>query len=282
MTKNLFLRIATALCLIPIVIYSLFNAGIGLMILLAVLSLLCTVEITNFIGQNNNIIRVIGLVSWASIFIALVLIKNISLSIPILALGIILIQIIILFDSRADRKIIAELLSSYFLIFYVTLGVASVYWLRNGSELLPAREGLSFILLACMSTWANDSVAYFCGRALGKHPLFKSVSAKKTWEGFLGAAFLSPLLILGLFWLSKSYNLDLFTDLSFKDFLFICLPTMIIAPLGDLAESRFKRLYDVKDSSNLLPGHGGFFDRIDSLLFVLPLTALYAFHIRLL
>lgn len=114
--------------------------------------------------------------------------------------------------------------------------------------------------------WISDSGAYLVGRKLGKTKLFERISPKKTWEGFIGASLFTILGSYIIFLLTSTYSLAFWLCSA----LFIC----IIGLFGDLYESSIKRKYNVKDSGNLLPGHGGFLDRFDSFIFVLPFMAL--------
>ena len=118
-----------------------------------------------------------------------------------------------------------------------------------------------------------DSGAYFSGRAFGKHLLAKKISPKKTWEGFLGGCVLGLLLsVTMMFCFHTAYPLTM------GIWILVILITVLMAIFsvwGDLFESLQKRIAGKKDSSNIIPGHGGFFDRIDALLFVLPLMYIY-------
>jgi phosphatidate cytidylyltransferase len=114
--------------------------------------------------------------------------------------------------------------------------------------------------------WISDSGAYLVGRKLGKTKLFERISPKKTWEGFLGATVFTIIGSYIIFSLTSTYSLAFWLSSA----LFIC----IIGVLGDLYESSLKRKYNIKDSGNLLPGHGGFLDRFDSFIFVLPFMVL--------
>lgn len=143
---------------------------------------------------------------------------------------------------------------------YISIGLASLYLLRE-------KAGFEWILLVLIATWSNDTFAYFAGRLFGKHKMAPKISAKKTWEGFAGGAIGTVLMPFFL----RSF----LGELSINDILWVCTPCIILAPMGDLVESKIKRLYSVKDSGNLLPGHGGFLDRIDALLITLPWTLLY-------
>lgn len=116
--------------------------------------------------------------------------------------------------------------------------------------------GVFFIL------WINDSGAYIIGSAFGKHKMCPNISPKKSWEGLIGGAVFG--IIMGII------NAVLFQALSMTNWIVIAVLTVIFGTLGDLFQSKIKREIGVKDSGNILPGHGGFLDRLDSLLFVIP------------
>ncbi|TCJ05955.1 phosphatidate cytidylyltransferase [Cytobacillus praedii] len=125
-------------------------------------------------------------------------------------------------------------------------------------------EGLIFIFFSLFIIWATDSGAYFIGRAIGKKKLWPEISPNKTIEGSIGGVFCA--IIVALLFL-------LFTDIpaTFIQMLLITVVLSVFGQIGDLVESALKRHYDVKDSGNIMPGHGGILDRFDSLLFVWPL-----------
>jgi phosphatidate cytidylyltransferase len=116
-------------------------------------------------------------------------------------------------------------------------------------------------------TWTNDTFAYLVGRSIGKNKLFERVSPKKTIEGFVGGLFFSMLagFLLGQFYL----------DESIIQWILIAVIVSAFGTLGDLIESKFKRNAGVKDSGNIMPGHGGFLDRLDSIIFVAPFVYLF-------
>lgn len=115
--------------------------------------------------------------------------------------------------------------------------------------------------------WANDTGAYLTGITIGKHPMFPRISPKKSWEGFSGGLFFT--LLVG-FIISKY-----FTALSVTDWLVIAILICIFGVWGDLIESMLKRSLNIKDSGNILPGHGGILDRFDSVLFSAPIVFVY-------
>jgi phosphatidate cytidylyltransferase len=120
-------------------------------------------------------------------------------------------------------------------------------------------------ILFCL--WASDSGAYFVGRKLGKTKLFERISPKKSWEGFAGGMFFSQMVAWGL----SVY----FTSLEAWQWFSISAMIVIIGTYGDLVESMLKRSLSIKDSGSVIPGHGGFLDRFDGLLVVMPFIALF-------
>lgn len=122
---------------------------------------------------------------------------------------------------------------------------------------------LGFLLIL----WANDTGAYLAGRALGKHKLFERISPNKTWEGLGGGVLLSIVLAL-----IAHHYFDAFT---LTQWLVIAILISTFGTLGDLVESMLKRSLEVKDSGNILPGHGGLLDRFDGLLLAAPMVYFY-------
>lgn len=116
--------------------------------------------------------------------------------------------------------------------------------------------GVMFIL------WVNDSFAYLTGSAFGKHKMCPAISPKKSWEGLIGGAVFA--VVMGIL------NAVMFQAVSMTSWIVIALITVAFGTVGDLFESKIKREIGIKDSGNVLPGHGGFLDRLDSLLFAIP------------
>jgi len=115
--------------------------------------------------------------------------------------------------------------------------------------------------------WANDTGAYLTGITLGKHPMFPRISPKKSWEGFAGGFFFTQIVA---FIISKY-----FIGLEMTDWIVIAVIICIFGVWGDLIESMLKRSLSIKDSGNILPGHGGILDRFDSVLFSAPIVFVY-------
>jgi phosphatidate cytidylyltransferase len=164
--------------------------------------------------------------------------------------------------------------------FAVTLS-AALYCGWLGAYLISIRAlsgGFWWLLLVLPTVWLADSGAYFIGRAFGRRQLSPRLSPKKTWEGYLGGILVGTLGAVGLAYLWQIWaGPDFSITMLHAALLGLLLST--IAPLGDLGESMIKRQSGVKDSSNLIPGHGGVFDRIDSWLWAALLGYYFIIYI---
>ena len=119
-----------------------------------------------------------------------------------------------------------------------------------------------FILL-----WSFDSFAYLTGSLFGKHKILPSISPKKSWEGFFGGLILSAGIA---FILMQTWGI-----MSFEKWIGLTLIIAVFGSIGDFLESKIKRIAQVKDSGNIIPGHGGLFDRFDSFLMIIPFATAY-------
>jgi phosphatidate cytidylyltransferase len=151
---------------------------------------------------------------------------------------------------------------SFSILSALYVGIGFYFFFETRQE-----GGLVFILYSLFMIWATDSGAYFIGKSLGKRKLWPEISPNKTIEGSIGGV-LCAVIVSVLF--------VLFTDLP-ASLIGITVALSVFGQIGDLVESAFKRHFNVKDSGNILPGHGGILDRFDSLLFVWPL--LHFFHL---
>ena len=144
--------------------------------------------------------------------------------------------------------------------------------------------GMSFTSVLPLSVfvflWVNDTGAYCCGSLLGKHKLFPRVSPGKSWEGSVGGGvFVIGASVLA-WYLTETYGVnDL--QLSVFEWIGLGLTVVVFGTWGDLVESLFKRTLGVKDSGNILPGHGGMLDRFDSSLLAIPAAVVYLFTLTL-
>lgn len=143
--------------------------------------------------------------------------------------------------------------------FYLVGSLVIFFSMSNISGTYNPFIVFSFLALI----WISDSAAYVFGVNFGKRPLLKSVSPKKSIEGFLGGIIFSIIL-------SLIFNFYINTDFSLFQWLIIGVLTSVLGTLGDLVQSQFKREAGVKDSGKWLPGHGGLYDRMDSIIFAAP------------
>lgn len=162
-----------------------------------------------------------------------------------------------LFSTRIRLQ--TKKLKLFITVFYI---ISSFVFLT----LLPSHRDNNFspniVAGLFVLIWTNDSFAYVVGKSFGRHKLFPSISPKKTIEGFFGGLVFACL---------ASYFIHKFTgDLNFNIWLSLAIVMSTLGTLGDLIESKLKREAGVKDSGTLMPGHGGLYDRLDSILFASP------------
>lgn len=239
-----------------------------------IIVLLGSLEFTQLIKKVASPQRWFG--SIISAYASLTLFLSISLEVPILLLlAPIILGIVLIFVAELFRKAtnpFQNIAFSIFPLFYLalpfgalfSLGLAPYYDIDTGysSEIV-----LGFFLII----WANDTFAYLVGRQFGKHKLFERISPKKTWEGTLGGM-LGALII--------AFIISIYAPvIATTHWIVISLLITAFGSLGDLAESTLKRSLDVKDSGNILPGHGGILDRFDAVLLAAPIVALYLYII---
>lgn len=166
---------------------------------------------------------------------------------------------------RKTENALSNVVGGFFAIAYSTLPFALLSNIRL--ETVGEVSGAYFVLSYFVLIWIHDSGAYLVGSTFGKHRLFERISPKKTWEGLFGG--------LSFSLLASYFINDYFQFMPMLNWLILILIVIITANLGDLAESMLKRNVGVKDSGNILPGHGGLLDRFDAVLFSAPFVFIY-------
>lgn len=156
---------------------------------------------------------------------------------------------------------------------YIILPVLLIIYLAFGKSFNPSNFSPVIPCVVIFSIWINDTMAYLVGSLIGKTP-FSKISPKKTWEGTIGGAILC-VLVMGLLAYFLINSNPSFYTISTKDVIIISAICAVFGTLGDLFESKLKRMAGVKDSGNFMPGHGGFLDRFDSFLIATPFVWIY-------
>lgn len=249
-------RIIVGLIALPLVLAPIWFGGIWCLLLLLAVASAGGVELFDLLEHGGfRPLRWLGLV-WIAGLVATGWQPGLPLAVPLITAGLVVTLVTTLFQQ--EQAVHTWLATSGGAI-YLGLMLGHVMALRQ----LP--DGFWWLLYGLAVAWANDSAAYFTGVTLGRRRLWPRLSPKKTWEGtvagWIGAALIGALLLT---------------------ILPVQMPVLygavlgavggVFALFGDLAVSMIKRQVKVKDSGHLIPGHGGVLDRLDSLLFVLPLV----------
>jgi phosphatidate cytidylyltransferase len=237
--------------------FEIFTAGIAMMIVIETVRLFQKMEYSAIMIAAF----LLGLFLWTISYQPFWMVLIISLAILLVTVWSLI---------SGNRALSSRWLATLFCGFYAPLGM---FFFNEVRKMDPDFAGFWFAFALILMIWGNDMFAYFGGRSFGKRPLAPKISPNKTWEGFwFGfAGALIGLLIV--------YTVADPFPLNFLNTLPMVVLISIFGPAGDLLESRLKRTAGVKDSSNLLPGHGGFFDRFDALILCAPIVYLYLYII---
>lgn len=248
-------RVATAACLIPVVIYVIFGGPQWLFLsVIALLAVLCFHEFCGIAAASGvQLPEPLGHLAGIALILLPVADWRFTVAMAMLAL---------IWSLRLDDLKFALPQASY-----LVLGVLYTFGAWRCATVLHERSAW-WIFFAVSINWVGDTAAFYCGRAFGKHKLAPVVSPGKTWEGAAGAIVFS--VIYGVLLLGRQ-----FPEVSPLNFAVLSLVANVAGQFGDLAESALKRGAGVKDSGHMLPGHGGWLDRLDSSLFSMPVVAFY-------
>jgi phosphatidate cytidylyltransferase len=268
--RNLVVRVATAAVLLPVVLWLLWIGGLPFALLVSIAAAVCAWEL-NGLAEQQRVAREPSVAPprargsiIASMVAAFLLPVTEGLEVHgftargiLAALVMVALADALLFETdlaRTPQRVGLAVLGAA----YPGILFAMVVRLRQ----LP--DGVAWLVLTLAVTWLNDTGAYFAGRAYGRRKLYPRISPSKTWEGAAGgllASIAGALLVKALGWLPQ---------LPWWGSVVVGAGAGVLGPVGDLSESMLKRAYGAKDSSALLPGHGGVLDRVDALLFTAP------------
>ncbi|PHS24804.1 MAG: phosphatidate cytidylyltransferase [Methylophaga sp.] len=257
-------RLLTAAVLIPLVVVSLLYLPTSIVQwLLAGVVVLAAWEWFAIIGFKALPKALFALLALALITVMLFLLSPQDLLVFSTVLWLIILALVSRYAHSALPIKIEKIIMQPVLALILASLVLALFW--HSAVLLHSTPlGAQQLLYIMVLVWLADTGGYFAGKRWGKTKLAKAISPNKTWEGVAGAVF------LGATWSIIGYALGLSGTLSLVSWLGLSLLALLISIVGDLFESLFKRAHNVKDSGNLLPGHGGMLDRIDSLLAAVP------------
>ena len=262
-------RVKTAVVVLPLIVLFLAVAPKWLffILLLAVLALLGHEGWPLFFGERGGFI-LHGPVWFLSflLFIAAYLGGVVALS-GALAIAV-FVLVLLLFEAGLEAEALPRFAMAVLFILYVPFFFAHLLLIWD----LP--EGRSLVAMVFMVTWGGDAFSYYCGTYWGKRKLSPTISPNKTVEGFLAGLFGGAFFALLLNWLGL-------VTITWNEAVVLGLAANFLGQMGDLFESYLKRSRGIKDSGGLIPGHGGFLDRVDSVLFAAPVI-FYAYSLWIL
>lgn len=261
--RELFVRSLSGLVYISIVIFTMFTSRewfVGLFFVLAFITLsefLKLIHLSSYLAYG----LLIGFFYFFSydifdmnaVYLLLILCCFVNL---FLLKDVLWVSKIPMFEKKKYVAIILYAISGFIFLTLIP---------QRGIHFIPEIIGGTFVLI-----WSNDSFAYLIGKNFGKHKLLERISPKKTVEGFLGGLAGAILASFIIFKCLERYRPELAAEFPLAVWLAMALVASLFGTIGDLIQSKFKRQAGVKDSGVLMPGHGGMYDRLDSIMYASP------------
>ena len=283
--KNFIVRAITGVLFVAVMVCGFLNPR-AMILLFTIITALTLWEYTGLVNdeeKNIQVNRFISTVAGVYLFIAVAawrtgIVGNFVVMVPYI-LSIVYLMVSELYTG--NKNAINDWAYTMFGQMYIALPFSLINILAF--EMAPDGSGVRFDTLLPLSIfiflWANDTGAYCTGSLLGKHKLFPRISPAKSWEGSIGGGILVLIVAAILGYIANNGN-DTHT-LNIAQWMGLGLVVVVFGTWGDLVESLFKRTLGVKDSGNILPGHGGMMDRFDSSLMAIPAAVVYLYSIQL-
>ena len=276
--KNFIQRAITGIIFVAVLIGCIIGGPLSFGILFCLISALATIEFCHLMNQqedvqiNRNICTLGSIALFLCFFYYGMNPAETGIFIPYL---VILIYLFISELYLKKKNPINNWAYAMFSQLYVALPFALLNVLAFQTNGIMSDSQYLFILPLSIFifNWVNDTGAYCTGMLLGKHPLFKRISPKKSWEGSIGGCVFS---IAAAFALAHFFPI-----MSTAAWVGMALTVVLFGTWGDLTESLMKRHLGIKDSGNILPGHGGMLDRFDSAIMAIPAAVVYLYFISL-
>lgn len=281
--KNLITRSITGILFVAIMVTS-FLQSFNMIVVFALITGLATWEFTGLVNEYKhvNVNRRITTVAGVYFFLAVAgvnsgAIQTNAVFVPYL-LTIIYLFISGLYTKSGDS--VNDWAYTMLSQMYIALPLSTI----NVIAFRQAADGLNYYyyllpLSIFIFLWTNDTGAYCTGSLFGKHKLFPRISPAKSWEGSIGGGIL-VLIVASIMYYIESQGENL-SGLNLIEWLGLGLVVVVFGTLGDLVESLLKRTLGIKDSGNILPGHGGILDRFDSSLMAIPASVVYLYSLTL-
>ncbi|BBE16588.1 phosphatidate cytidylyltransferase [Aquipluma nitroreducens] len=268
--KKLITRTITGIVLVLVMLTAIFVSSYSYAILFLIILIASIHEFTNLFKESevrpNSYFSY--LVSICLFIVTFLIAKGIVEVRYFLALLPFFLMIMAAELYRKQNKPVENIAVTIFGIIYLAIPVSLINFLVFPEILSSTNAYTPKLLIALFSLiWIYDSGAYLVGVSIGKHRLFERISPKKSWEGAIGGTLIA---------ITASYFISsVIPEINLIHWIAISVLTVVSSTFGDLTESMFKRYFGIKDSANVLPGHGGLLDRFDSLFFAAPMVVIY-------
>jgi phosphatidate cytidylyltransferase len=251
-------RFLSAIPLMTVALWSIYAGGIWLYIFIAVMWGLCILEYEQLVARRGHRAFRFILLLWLLMFMADRLWPWLGILWPGVSLLLLLtlIRALLLYPQDSSNAIVG---------FALTLA-GGFYFGWTAAHFIAIRalpDGMYWMLVVVFAVWGSDTAAYLIGQVYGRTPLAKEISPKKTWEGYIGGVVAATLVSGAFVRLWQTWGA---TTMTVTEGLLVSLIISAICPIGDLGMSMFKRYAGAKDSSQLIPGHGGVLDRLDAMM----------------
>jgi len=272
MNRNLAVRLLTAAVAVPLILLLLYRGPWWALFPVALpITMIGAWELFGMTHAEDRFGRVVGLLATAGVSISTYFFGH-DVRVLLTVLAIIPLSGPMITLARIGDLETAALRAASLGFGPLFVGLP-LTWLAAMRRDVGGNAGAGYVVLALMLAWFSDTGGYFAGRFFGRHKLYEAVSPKKTWEGAGGGLAGSVLgALLAHFWYLR--------ELPIASAIALAIVAGGLGQVGDLAESLFKRATGVKDSGQIVPGHGGILDRVDALLVTASVTYLYTLWFR--
>jgi len=287
--KNFIVRAITGILFVAVMVTGICFRGDAMILLFALITGLTLWEYTGLVNQHvkeTNVNRFISTAAGVYLFLAFAgyctdLVPSAAFIPYLLTVVYLLISELYLLQKNPVQDWAYTMLGQ----MYIALPFSTINVLAFQAD--PTSGQVAYNWLLPMSVfiflWTNDTGAYCVGSLFGKHRLFPRISPKKSWEGSIGGAVLVLIVAALISHFTANDGSELSTvncQLSIVQWLGLALVVVVFGTWGDLVESLFKRTLGIKDSGNILPGHGGMLDRFDSSLLAIPAAVIYIYTLQ--